>query len=846
MLSTFQVTSTLDTAPAATPTMNTLRWAVQQADEAPTASTITFSLGSKPATITLMQGELDVDATSGSITIQGPGAGLLSISGNHMNRVFDFYGQGDECLSGLTITNGLQPQTQDGGGGGGGGLYNGPDSTLSISDCTITGNSAADFGGGVDTRGVALLNGCTISGNSAFDGGGVYGSARLTSCTISGNSAGNDGGGFENSSGTQLYLADSTISGNTAANGGGVYGFAALSDCTISGNKAGSNGGGLFNASKDSTYLGGCTVSGNSAEGGGGLYTKSETTLTLCTISGNSAVDGGGLENGGAATIQGCTIGGNSAGDEYGGLMNFNGSAQLTDTIVAGNILPPSGFFGDNIADIGGSDAGAVTGSNNLIGTGGSGGIRGGTAGNIVLTSLTGLGLAPLANYGGPTMTVALLPGSPALGSGTAISGLSADQRGEPIGSSVDIGAFQSQGFTLAPAPNSTPQGTIVHDGFADPLAVTVTPNNPVEPVAGGMLTYSLVAGADGASGTLSAATATIGSGGSAQVTAMAGSSVGTFTVNATSQGATGPARFQLSNLDSLSFSGLQDPVITYGTPSVTFSGTLSNGSMFPPAGEDVAIALDGVTQQATIGSGGTFATTFATAGLAPTGSPYTVSYTYAGDATYIDVSTISTLTVTKATPTVSVSASPGTAHLRPARHARRHGDRERHPDGHGHLPQRHHDPGHRDARWLRQRHADPPRPGPGRPGSHGGVRRRRRLHERDGVHDGLGVDHPGDADRKPLGLPRLDQLRPARHAGRDGVRERKRHPDGDGVHPRQRWRAREQRHPQLLRAGRGERRRPPDRGHECDHRDLQRRRRFRGRRVRRRPRLRWGWRSRR
>ncbi len=665
LMATFQVTSTADTAPADAPTAGTLRWAVQQADEATTASTIDFSLGSTSAKITLTQGELGVAGSSGSISIQGPGAGLLTINGNHLSRVFAFYGQGDASLSGVTITGGFQPPTPDGTGSVGGGVYNDVDSTLSISDCTITGNSAQAFGGGVFASGPTQLNGCTISGNSSSEGGGVYGAAaRLTNCTISGNTAGYNGGGIENSSGGQVLLVNSTVIGNSAGHdGGGVYGPASLADCTISGNKAGSNGGGLCNANTTgSTYLGECTVSGNSAVDGGGLYTKSETTLTQCTISGNSAVDGGGLENGGAATIQGCTIGRNSAGDEYAGLMDFNGSAQLTDTIVAGNILPPAGLFGDNIADIGGSDAAAVTGSNNLIGTGGSGGIQGGSGGNIVLASLTGLGLAPLANYGGPTLTIALLPGSPALGSGTTISGLFADQRGEPIGSSVDIGAFQSQGFTLEPAADTTPQGTLVDDSFADPLAVTVKANNPVEPVAGGMLTYTLVTGANGASGTLSGATATIGSGGSAQVTAMAGSSVGTFTVNATSAGAAGPAQFKLSNLDGLSFSGLQDPVITYGTPSVTFSGTLSNGSMFPPPGEDVAIALDGVTHQATIGSGGTFATTFATAGLAPTGSPYTVSYTYAGDATYIDVNTISTLSVTKATPTVSVSASPGTA----------------------------------------------------------------------------------------------------------------------------------------------------------------------------------------
>ena len=100
-------------------------------------------------------------------------------------------------------------------------------------------------------------------------------------------------------------------------------------------------------------------------------------------------------------------------------------------------------------SDIGGNGTGNVTGSNNLIGTGGSGGLTDGTNGNIVLTSLANLGLAPLGNYGGPTQTMALLPGSAAIGKGTAVNGVTTDQRGEPLDSPPDIGAFQSQRFTL-------------------------------------------------------------------------------------------------------------------------------------------------------------------------------------------------------------------------------------------------------------------------------------------------------------------------------------------------------------------------------------------------------------
>src|SRR5262249_9875628 len=141
-------------------------------------------------------------------------------------------------------------------------------------------------------------------------------------------------------------------------------------------------------------------------------------TLTNCTVSGNAASrDGGGLFNYyGTARLTNCTVSGNSA-RRGGGLFNYSGYyygyglVSLTNTIVAGQTA-------------GGSISGPVSGSNNLIGAGGSGGLMDGVNGNIV--GVADPRLAPLGDYGGPTRTMPPLPGSRALDAGRSGVGIPA------------------------------------------------------------------------------------------------------------------------------------------------------------------------------------------------------------------------------------------------------------------------------------------------------------------------------------------------------------------------------------------------------------------------------------
>jgi CSLREA domain-containing protein len=145
------------------------------------ADTIVFgSTLSLPATITLTDpaGALTV---SSDVTITGPGATQLAIDGNHTTQVF-YIGTGHQVmLSDLTIQHGNANSDF------GGGILN--VGTLTLTNCTLRGNSAG-IGGGITNYHTATLTNCTLSGNSAADAGALYNfgsTAKLTNCTLSEN-----------------------------------------------------------------------------------------------------------------------------------------------------------------------------------------------------------------------------------------------------------------------------------------------------------------------------------------------------------------------------------------------------------------------------------------------------------------------------------------------------------------------------------------------------------------------------------------------------------------------------------------------------------------------------------
>jgi hypothetical protein len=269
----------------------------------------------------------------------------------------------------------------------------------------------------------------TISGNNAVRVMVVNSgkTLNLNALTIDGGLCSNcNGGGLYNNGGT-VNINNSTFSGNrsTCSPSCGTYGGAIT------------NQGGVLNVS-NSTFV------GNSATYGGGIFTDGSVTVSNSTFSGNSASGvGGGISNSrGSVTVSNSTFSGNGAGSG-GGIYNQIGSTTLRNTIDANSTA-------------GGDCARTISADSYTLATDGS-------CGGATVKSSAELNLGPLADNGGPTQTIALLPGSAAIDAGDDAVCEAApinnfDQRGisRPQGSACDIGAFELEQQTDSTAPTIT------------------------------------------------------------------------------------------------------------------------------------------------------------------------------------------------------------------------------------------------------------------------------------------------------------------------------------------------------------------------------------------------------
>jgi Big-like domain-containing protein/ASPM-SPD-2-Hydin domain-containing protein len=390
----------------------------------------------------------------------------------------------------LTISNSTISNNHAGDSGGG---IDG-DGTGSIvinSGSVISGNTALNDGGGILldlafgpespnlTMQATLVSDNKALGSSAIGGGGIAnfgsGTVSMTDSKVQNNSSAAVGGGYAkvNCVGT-LSVSSSAFLGNTAANGGGAI-FACgptivIAFSQIDGNSTGGAGGGIFIGAGTPLTVRNSTIANNTAgQNGGGVELQTSGTgssgssITNCTITNNSAnnnaaVNGGGLDASagftGTLNLTNVTISGNFAGSG-GGIFwaGATGSAiNLVNTIVANNSASSTGPDANN-------PAGTFTdGGGNLIGISGAGSGNTGFTAPTTQTGTTGNPLdphlGPLQNNGGPTQTLALLSGSPAIDKGLTTS-VTADQRGvrRPQGTKFDVGAYE---FNQGPTPSAS------------------------------------------------------------------------------------------------------------------------------------------------------------------------------------------------------------------------------------------------------------------------------------------------------------------------------------------------------------------------------------------------------
>ena len=322
------------------------------------------------------------------------------------------------------------------------------------------------------------ISGLTIEyGWGPNDGGGIYndGTLTVTDSTIADNSAFNDGGGIYND-GT-LTATDSTIADNSAGDTLYTEGFG----CGIYNGLSGPITGGTLTVT-DSTIADNFAGVGGGV--GGGIYNGAGLTVmvTDSTISGNNAAIGGGI----------CTE------------LSSSPSQPLivSNTIIAGNTDWTASHTLGSGPDVNG---GVNSQGNNLIGDPGRSSISGGWSSSDLLgtdSSPINPKLGPLVYNGGPTQTMALLPGSPAIDAGnnalavdpTTGQPLATDQRGTGfpriVQYHIDIGAYESSlagnGYTVSDL-SSTSNVFTVEVNLANSNYVAVYENSLPNPVIAGL-----------------------------------------------------------------------------------------------------------------------------------------------------------------------------------------------------------------------------------------------------------------------------------------------------------------------------------------------------------------------
>ena len=447
-----------------------LRKAIQYANRDLRYGSTVIHLPAGDYVLTRPQDDSDL-ASGGDLSVYGRtrivGAGaattIIEQSPNVAERVFEVYAPLQ--VSGVTIRNGRA----NGDGRGGGGILVQSQGSMEMSESVVTHNQASIASQGFDSGYGGGIGVHTFPGHTVV----------LHEVTISANNAEAGGGGVDVKGGS-LTIYNSTISANTCSPAGTCHGGGAFTSAAL-------------NLTND-------TIDGNTADQGGGLYSDGGNALvTNVTFSANAINSNHSLAvrraSRGQTTVATPLNGAAIFAQGYSGLA----SVTLANSIISGNPLDECGQATDSPPQ---PQAPLTSGGSNID-----------DGASCLLTATgdqpaTDAHLGALKDNGGPTLTRAIGPGSPAL---DAVKGTcpppARDQRDVPrasaaarSGSACDIGAYEYQApapvATPSPSPTAIVQDVIVYVPYTPRLPEAGSRPARQAPAAGALLALVLCAGA--------------------------------------------------------------------------------------------------------------------------------------------------------------------------------------------------------------------------------------------------------------------------------------------------------------------------------------------------------------
>jgi CSLREA domain-containing protein len=368
----------------------------------------------------------DLDITD-FLRVTHPGKGRAKVDANDTDRVFELLNGGSTTFKKIVVRGGDDTDIEVDPGGGGIQVHQ---ADLVLRRSSVSGNHAdGSYGGGIELNGdenasftmvrSALSGNSSESDSGALEAGG--GPVAIERSKVIGNTSGGFAGALYLDTSEPNRIVNSTISGNRANSAGGIGGYGPLTieNSTIANNRAltGEAGGVDIDDSDSSFVLRNSTFAGNSADG-----------------------NGGGLAIGDVSRVQAnaVTIVRNSSDGNGGGVFNdADDPVEFQNSLIALNSVEG---VGEDCANGPNPDDDFDSLGHNLLSELDTDSCEGFDASGDLVNSNPKLG--KLKRNGGPTQTVALKKGSPAINK-AAKSAPNKDQRGEKRGKKPDIGAYE-------------------------------------------------------------------------------------------------------------------------------------------------------------------------------------------------------------------------------------------------------------------------------------------------------------------------------------------------------------------------------------------------------------------